>query len=29
LLGHPVDIVPARLLKPNAAVTAAADAKQL
>lgn len=29
LLGHPVDIVPARLLKPTAAVTAAADAKQL
>lgn len=29
LLGHPVDIVPARLLKPSAAVTAAADAKQL
>lgn len=29
LLGRPVDIVPARLLKPNAAVTAAADAKQL
>lgn len=29
LLGHPVDVVPARLLKPRAAITAAADAKQL
>jgi uncharacterized protein len=29
LLGHPVDVVPARLLKLRAAVTAAADAKQL
>jgi predicted nucleotidyltransferase/predicted XRE-type DNA-binding protein len=29
LLGHRVDIVPARLLKPKAAVAAAADAKQL
>jgi uncharacterized protein len=29
LLGHPVDVVPARLLKTRAAVTAAAHAKQL
>ncbi len=29
LLGRPVDVVPARLLKPAAAVTAAADSKHL
>ena len=29
LLGHPVDVVPARLLRSNAAVTAVTDARQL